>query len=35
MTEYRAALLREYKMLRPDDIRLMEEQLESKEESHA
>jgi hypothetical protein len=35
MAEYRAALLREYKMLSPDDIRLMEEQMESKEESHA
>ena len=35
MDEYRAALLREYKMLRPDDIRLMEERQENQEESHA
>ena len=35
MAEYRAAFLREYKMLRPDDIRLMEEQQGNEEESHA
>jgi hypothetical protein len=35
MMEYRAALLREYKMLNPDDIRLMEQQLEKQEDSHA
>lgn len=29
--EYRAALLREYKMLRPDDIRLLEQQMEKEE----
>ncbi len=32
MAEYRAALLREYRMLRPDDIRLLEQQLEKQEE---
>jgi len=35
MAEYRAALLREYKMLRPDDIRLLEEQQGNEGESHA
>lgn len=32
MAEYRMALLREYKMLRPDDIRLMEQQIEKEVE---
>jgi len=35
MAEYRAALLREFKMLRPDDIRLMEQQMEKEEEPRA
>ncbi len=35
MAEYRAALLREYKMLRPDDIRLLEEQQANEGESRA
>ncbi len=32
MAEYRAALLREYKMLRPGDIRLIEEEQEQAEQ---
>jgi len=32
MAEYRAALLREYKMLRPGDIRLLEQQLGKQQE---
>jgi len=35
MAEYRAALLREFKMLRPDDIRLMEQQMEKEVEPRA
>jgi len=35
MAEYRAALLREFKMLRPDDIRLLEQQMEKEEEPRA
>lgn len=35
MTEYRAALLREFKMFRPDDIRLMEQQMEKEVEPRA
>jgi hypothetical protein len=33
MAEYRAALLREYRMLRPDDIWLMEEREQSETDS--
>jgi len=35
MAEYRAALLREFKMLRPDDIRLLEQQMEKEVEPRA
>ena len=35
MAEYRAALLRAFKMLRPDDIRLMEQQMEKEVEPRA
>jgi len=35
MAEYRAALLREFKMLMPDDIRLLEQQMEKEEEPRA
>jgi hypothetical protein len=34
MKEYRVALLREYKMLRPGDIRLLERPLENREEEN-
>ena len=32
MAEYRAALLREFRMLKPDDIRFLEQQQENQEE---
>lgn len=35
MTEYRASLLREYKMLRPEDIRLLGQQMDKDEEIRA
>jgi hypothetical protein len=35
MAEYRSALLREYRMLRPDDIRLLEQQQDNGEENRA
>ena len=34
MKEYRMALLREYRMLRPNDIRLLEQHLENQEEEN-